>query len=79
MVLTWLSFLRVTKESVLTALIRHGKVYKLADFKYCVTTHSGTMAKELRHGFKQAGTVVLQLKLFLEPSDGNRYSALVVA
>ncbi len=65
------------------SLIMTGKIYRLADFKYCVTTSSNTLAKELEHGFKQAGTIVLQLEhmdtgmfkgeafasLILEPSD----------
>lgn len=42
------------------SLIRHGMVYKLADFKYCVTTKANTLAKELEHGFKQANTLVFK-------------------
>lgn len=36
--------------------------YRLADFKYCITTNANTLAKELEHGFEQAGTIVLKLK-----------------
>lgn len=38
------------------SLIKMGKIYRLADFKYCVTTNANTLAKELEHGFMQAGT-----------------------
>lgn len=56
------------------SLIMTGKIYRLADFKYCVTTSSNTLAKELEHGFKQAGTIVLRLEhmdagLFKEAVD----------
>ena len=34
----------------------------VADFKYCVTTKSNTLAGELASGFKQANTVVLKLE-----------------
>jgi hypothetical protein len=56
------------------SLIMTGKIYRLADFKYCVTTSSNTLAKELEHGFKQAGTTILQLEhmdagLFKEAVD----------
>lgn len=34
----------------------------VADFKYCVTTKSNTLAGELEEGFKQASTVVLKLE-----------------
>jgi len=43
------------------SLIKIGKIYRLADFKYCVTTNANTLAKELEHGFMQAGTIILKL------------------
>lgn len=50
----------VDNEICSDSLIRINKVYKLADFKYCVTTNSNTLAKELEHGFKQANTIVIK-------------------
>lgn len=44
------------------ALLRIGKIFRLADFKYASTTNSNTLAEELIHGFKQANTVVLKLE-----------------
>lgn len=44
------------------SLIRKGSAYRIADFKYCITTKSNTLAKDLEHGFKQASTIVLKLK-----------------
>lgn len=44
------------------ALIKIGKVYRLADFKYIVTNKSNTLSKELEYGFKQANTIVLKLE-----------------
>ena len=43
-------------------ILKTGNSYKLADFKYCITTNSSTLSKELTHGFKQASTIVLKLK-----------------
>ena len=43
-------------------MIMTGKIFRLADFKYCVTTSSNTLAKELEHGFKQASTIILKLE-----------------
>lgn len=43
------------------SLIKMGKIFRLADFKYCVTTNANTLAKELEHGFMQAGTIILKL------------------
>ena len=64
----------IDDETCADSLIMTGKIYRLADFKYCVTTNSNTLAKELEHGFKQAGTTVLQLEhmdagLFKEAID----------
>ena len=42
------------------SLILAGQTYRLADFKYCVTTSANTLAKELEHGFKQANTMILK-------------------
>lgn len=50
----------VDDETCADGLIMMGKIYKLADFKYCVTTNSNTLSKELEHGFKQANTLVLK-------------------
>lgn len=44
------------------SLIRNGRVFKIADFKYCVTVSSNTLAKELEHGFEQAKSIVLKLQ-----------------
>ena len=44
------------------SLIRVGKNCRLADFKYCVTKKTSTLASELEHGFKQAETVILKLE-----------------
>ena len=52
----------IDDETCADSLIMTGKIYRLADFKYCVTTSSNTLAKELEHGFKQAGTTILQLE-----------------
>ena len=52
----------VDDETCADCLIMTGKIYRLADFKYCVTTNSNTLAKALEHGFKQAGTTILQLE-----------------
>ena len=46
------------------SLIKNGKVFKLADFKYCITKKSNTLASELEHGFKQAGVIILKLKKY---------------
>jgi hypothetical protein len=43
------------------SLLRIGNIFKLADFKYCVTVKSNTLAKQLEHGFTQANTIVLKL------------------
>ena len=52
----------IDDETCADSLIMTGRIYRLADFKYCVTTSSNTLAKELEHGFKQAGTTILQLE-----------------
>ena len=44
------------------SLIRVGKIFRLADFKYCFTKKSSTLASESEHGFKQAETVILKLE-----------------
>ena len=64
----------IDDETCADSLIMTGKIFRLADFKYCVTTSCNTLAKELEHGFKQAGTTVLQLEhmdtgLFKEAID----------
>ena len=64
----------IDDEICADSLVMIGKIYRLADFKYCVTTSSNTLAKELEHGFKQAGTTILQLEhmdtgLFKEAVD----------
>lgn len=43
------------------SLIKKGQTFKIADFKYCVTTKSNTLVKELEHGFEQGDAVVLKL------------------
>ena len=43
------------------AILKIGRAYRIADFKYCVTVNPNTIAKELEHGFIQASTIVLKL------------------
>ena len=43
------------------SILRIGNIYRIADFKYCVTTNPNTLAKDLEHGFEQANTLVLKL------------------
>lgn len=43
------------------SLIRNGRVFKIADFKYCVTSKANTLSIDLEHGFEQANNVVLKL------------------
>ena len=43
------------------SLIKIGNVFRIADFKYCITPKSNTLAKDLKHGFEQAKTIVLKL------------------
>lgn len=50
----------VDNEVCADSLIMDENVFKLAEFKYCITTKSNTLAKELEHGFKQAKTLVLK-------------------
>ena len=57
------AFVPELEDSTCTdSLIKMGNKYLLADFKYCVTTKSNTLSKELEHGFKQAGALVLKLE-----------------
>ena len=44
------------------SILRIGNIYRIADFKYCITTNPNTLAKELEHGFEQASTLVLKLR-----------------
>ena len=44
------------------SLIKSGNVYRIADFKYCVTTKTNTLSKDLEHGFEQANTIILKLE-----------------
>ncbi len=44
------------------SILKIGNTYNIADFKYCVTTSSNTLAKELEHGFEQAKAIVLKLR-----------------
>lgn len=43
------------------SLLKNGKVFKIADFKYCVTSKANTLSVDLKHGFEQANNVVLKL------------------
>ena len=43
------------------SLIRMGNDYRIADFKYCITTTANTLSKDLEHGFEQANCIVLKL------------------
>jgi hypothetical protein len=55
------AFIPETDEGICAdSLITSGKVFRLVDFKYCVTTNPNTLAKELEHGFKQANTLILK-------------------
>lgn len=49
-------------ETSADSLIRKGDVYRIAEFKYCITAKANTLAKDLEHGFEQANTIVLKLK-----------------
>jgi len=49
-------------ETCSDGLIKTGKIFRLADFKYCVTTNPNTLAKELEHGFKQASITILKIE-----------------
>lgn len=43
------------------SLLKNGKVFKIADFKYCVTSKANTLSVDLKQGFEQANNVVLKL------------------
>lgn len=44
------------------SLIRNGQVFKIADFKYCVTSKVNTLSIDLEQGFQQANHLVLKLE-----------------
>ena len=48
-------------ETSADSLIKVGNVYKIADFKYCVTVKPNTLSKVLKHGFEQTNTIILKL------------------
>ena len=48
-------------ETCADCLIKTGNVYRVADFKYCVTRKANTLVMDLEHGFQQANTIVLKL------------------
>ena len=52
----------IENETCADILIHNEKSFRLADFKYCVTKRSSTLASELEHGFKQAETVIIKLE-----------------
>ena len=52
----------LTSETSADSLIKIGNNYRIADFKYCITTNINTLAKDLKHGFKQANNIVLKLE-----------------
>ena len=52
----------LTFDTCADSLIKIGNVYKIADFKYCITSNPSTLAKDLKRGFEQANTIVLKLK-----------------
>lgn len=43
------------------SLIRNGQVFRIADFKYCITSKVNTLFIDLEHGFRQASNIVLRL------------------
>ena len=43
------------------SLISDGRIYKIADFKYCITSKANTLSIDLGRGFEQANNVVLKL------------------
>lgn len=51
-----------TNETSADALVLFKGVPTIADFKYCVTTKSNTLASDLTKGFLQAKTIVLKLE-----------------
>lgn len=55
-------FLPEAQDQISTdSLLKIRNSYKLADFKYCVTTKANTLAMKMKHGFEQADTIVLKL------------------
>ena len=52
----------LTFETCADCLIKTGSNYRIADFKYCATTKTNTLAKDLKHGFEQASAIVLKLE-----------------
>ena len=52
----------LTFETSADSLIKNGNSYRIADFKYCITTNTNTLAKDLKHGFEQANNIVLKLE-----------------
>ena len=52
----------LTFETSADCLIKIGNNYRIADFKYCITSNPNTIAKDLKHGFEQANTIVLKLQ-----------------
>ena len=48
-------------ETCADCLLNFGKIYKIVDFKYCVTRKANTLVMDLEHGFQQANTIVLKL------------------
>ena len=55
-------FLPEAQDQISTdSLLKIRNTYKLADFKYCVTTKANTLAMKMKHGFEQANTIVLKL------------------
>ena len=48
-------------ETCADSLIRIGDDFRIADFKYCITTKPNTLSKDLEHGFRQAKNIVLKL------------------
>ena len=52
----------LTFETSADCLIKAGNNYRIADFKFCATTKTNTLAKDLKHGFEQANTIILRLE-----------------
>ena len=52
----------LTSETSADCLIKIGNNYRIADFKYCSSKKSNTLAKDLDHGFQQARAIVLKLE-----------------
>ena len=52
----------LSSKSCADSLVKKGKIYRIVDFKYCITKKANTLVLDLEHGFQQANTIVLKLE-----------------